>query len=355
MNEKLSRSRILVIDDTEANLFLLEVILEDIGYRDVLSISDPAQAFDTWRAFDPDLVLLDLHMPGLSGLDVLAQLRADPRPGFIPVLMLTADASAEAKVRALSTGANDFLTKPFDRVEVQLRIANLLQIRHLHLELQEQNLHLEQKVADRTREVAAAKDEILARLAMAAEFRDDQTGEHTQRVGLTAALVAENLGLPPEEIRLIRSAAPLHDVGKIGIPDSVLLKPGPLDAREREMMRRHTEIGARLVSRSDTATLKMAEQIAATHHEHWDGEGYGSGLSGEDIPICGRIVAVTDVFDALTHERPYKEAWPVDAALDEIRSQRGKQFDPAVVDAFIAVQGVIDLREVAEATLEPRS
>lgn len=347
MDDAMARSRILVVDDTQANLLLLEMILEDIGFTDVVCINDPRLAFDTWTSFEPDLVLLDLHMPGLSGLDVLAQIRATSRPGFLPVLMLTADASSEAKVRALSTGANDFLTKPFDRVEVQLRIENLLRIRHLHMELQQQNAHLEERVRERTREVAEAKDEIMARLAMAAEFRDDQTGQHTQRVGMIAALVAEAVGLPAREVELMRQAAPLHDVGKIGIPDSVLLKPGPLNEAERRVMKRHTEIGARLVSGSQAATLQMAEQIAATHHERWDGTGYGVGLSGSDIPMCGRIVAITDVFDALIHERPYKQAWSVTDALDEIHSQRGKQFDPDVVDAFIAVQDTIDLRDKA--------
>lgn len=345
MDEMLNRSRIMVVDDTEANLFLLEVILEDLGYTDVVTINDPKLALDTWTAFEPDLVLLDLHMPGISGLDVLAQIRSVPRPGFMPILMLTADASSEAKVRALSTGANDFLTKPFDRIEVQLRMQNLLRIRHLHRELQEQNAHLEDRVKERTKEVAAAKDEILQRLAMAAEFRDDQTGEHTQRVGSTAARVAAALKLPSDEVELIRRAAPLHDVGKIGIPDNILLKPGPLTDRERELMKRHTVIGARLVSRSSAPTLQMAEQIAATHHEKWDGTGYGVGLSGTDIPIAGRIVAVTDVFDALTHERPYKEAWSAADALEEIKSQRGKQFDPSVVDAFLDIRETIDLRE----------
>lgn len=347
MDEALTRSRVMAVDDTEANLFLLEVILEDLGYTNVVCVNDPKLALATWTTFAPDLVLLDLHMPRVSGLDVLAQIRAEAGPGFLPVLMLTADASSEAKVRALSAGANDFLTKPFDRVEVQLRMQNLLRIRHLHRELQEQNAHLEERVQERTKEVAEAKDEILQRLAMAAEFRDDQTGEHTQRVGSVAALVAEALGLPSREVELIRRAAPLHDVGKIGIPDSVLLKPGPLTEAERSLMKRHTEIGARLVSRSSAPTLQMAEQIASTHHERWDGTGYGVGLSGTDIPISGRIVAVTDVFDALTHKRPYKEAWSAADALEEIRSQRGKQFDPHVVDAFLDVGQTIDLRDDA--------
>lgn len=345
MDDGWMRSRILMVDDTEPNLLLVELILDELGYGDFVGLSDPRVAVETWEALAPDLILLDLHMPHMSGLDVLAQIRSHPGSGFLPVLMLTADDSSEAKVRALSTGANDFLTKPFDAMEVRLRIENLLRTRQLDIQLRRQNAQLEENVAERTKELAAAKNEILARLAMAAEFRDDQTGEHTQRVGSVAALLAEAMGLPAGEVALIRHAAPLHDVGKVGIADRILLKPGPLDECERNLMKRHTEIGARLVSRSPASTMRMAEQIAATHHERWDGKGYGSGLSGRDIPVAGRIVAVADVFDALTHRRPYKDAWPVDAAVEEIRAERGRQFDPSVVDAFLDFSAAIDLRE----------
>lgn len=347
MEKELKSSRILMVDDAPANLLLLELILDELGYTNTIGINDPTRALETWDAVNPDLVLLDLHMPVLSGLDVLATIRSRSDLGFLPVLMLTADDSSEAKVRALSAGANDFLTKPFNHVEVRLRIENLLRTRHLHQRLQEQNAYLEERVAERTKDVAIARDEILARLAVAAEFRDDQTGDHTQRVGATAALLAQALGLPSEEVSLIRRAAPLHDVGKIGVPDGILLKPGPLDDRELELMRRHTHIGARIVSGSSARTLQMAEQIAGTHHERWDGTGYGAGLSGRDIPIAGRIVAVADVFDALTHPRPYKDAWSQDAAIEEIREQRGRQFDPSVVDAFLDIQQTIDLRDEA--------
>lgn len=343
MDERLRGSRILCVDDAEANCLVLESILDDIGYRNVVTLSDPYRAVDTCEAFDPDLLLLDLHMPGMSGLDVIAAVRGRKTSTYLPILMLTADISSEAKVRALSTGANDFLTKPFDRIEVELRIRNLLHTRHLHLELANHNAVLEQKVAIRTQELQAVKLEILERLASAAEYRDDQTGRHTQRVGRTSALIANALGLPAKEVEAIRRAAPLHDVGKIGIPDAILLKSGPLSPAEMELMKRHTSIGARILSKSHSDTLQLAEQIAATHHERWDGTGYGSKLSGDQIPVCGRILAVADVFDALTHQRPYKEAWPVDAAVEEIRSQRGRQFDPQVVDAFLSVQENVDL------------
>lgn len=344
----LSGSRILVVDDTEANLLLLEAILEDIGYTEVVTLSNPLSAVATCQAYDPDLLLLDLHMPGMSGLDVIAAVRERKSETYLPILMLTADISSEAKVRALSTGANDFLTKPFDRTEVELRIRNLLQIRHLHMTLQNQNILLEHKVAKRTEQLNAVKIELLERLAMAAEFRDDQTGQHTQRVGRTCALIASKLSMTPQEVEFIRRAAPLHDVGKIGIPDAILLKAGPLSPAQRELMKRHTTIGARLLSDSNSETLQLAEQIAATHHERWDGTGYGGNLGGEHIPLAGRILAVADVFDALTHERPYKNAWPMDQAVEEIKSQRGRQFDPTVVDAFLDLQQEVDLVDTGE-------
>ncbi|MDP9068732.1 MAG: response regulator [Actinomycetota bacterium] len=348
MDQGLKGSRILAVDDSDANLLVLSSILEDIGYDNVLTLSDAAKAVATCEAFDPDLLLLDLHMPGVSGLDVMAAVREATSDTYLPILMLTADASSEAKVRALSTGANDFLTKPFDRTEVELRIKNLLHTRHLHLALRSQNALLEQRVAERTHQLEATKFEILDRLAMAAEFRDDQTGQHTKRVGRSAALIGEALALPPKLIEGIRRAAPLHDVGKIGVADSILLKNGPLTPAERELMKQHTAIGAKLLANSDSMTLQLAERIAATHHERWDGTGYGSKLAGEHIPICGRIVAVADVFDALTHDRPYKKAWPLDQAIDEIREQRGRQFDPKVIDAFLDVQQDVDLSSTGE-------
>jgi putative two-component system response regulator len=346
--ESLTGSRILAIDDSEANLEVLRAILEDIGYGEVVTVSDPHRAVATCQAFDPDLLLLDLHMPGMSGLDVIAAVRQRKSSTYLPILMLTADISSEAKVRALSTGANDFLTKPFDRTEVELRIRNLLQMRQLHMELHEQNAKLEAKVADRTRQVEAVKLEILERLAMAAEFRDDVTGRHTQRVGNSAALIAQALGLPAAQVESIRRAGPLHDIGKIGIPDAILLKKGELTPAEKDFMKRHTTIGARLLSKSSSVTLQLAEEIAATHHERWDGTGYGAGLAGDSIPISGRILAVADVFDALTHVRPYKGAWSRVEAVAELVSQSGRQFDPRVVDAFVEVEATCDLLDTGE-------
>jgi putative two-component system response regulator len=257
--------------------------------------------------------------------------------------MLTGDDTPEAKREALSRGAKDFLNKPFHSDEVLLRIGTLLETRFLYLQIQSQNQILEAKVRDRTRELEAAQIEIIERLARAAEFRDDNTGQHTERVGQMAALLARQIGLSDTQVSLIRRAAPLHDVGKIGIPDSVLLKLGKLTAAEFELVKTHTTIGARILSGSRFTILRLAEEIAFNHHERWDGHGY-NGISGSEIPLGGRIVAIADVFDALTQQRPYKPAWPVSEAIAEIDRQRGRQFDPALVDAFLKV---IEQREQA--------
>jgi len=263
-------------------------------------------------------------------------------------LMLTGDDTPEAKREALSRGAKDFLNKPFHSDEVLLRIGTLLETRFLYLQIQSQNQILEAKVRDRTRELEAAQIEIIERLARAAEFRDDNTGQHTERVGQMAALIAGQIGLSDTQVSLIRRAAPLHDVGKIGIPDSVLLKLGKLTPEEFGLVKTHTSIGARILSGSRFTILRLAEEIAYNHHERWDGDGY-NGASGSDIPLAGRIVAVADVFDALTQKRPYKAAWPVNEAIAEIDRQRGRQFDPALVDAFLRV---IEQREQAPVTRE---
>src|SRR5919109_5131605 len=311
----LTTSRILIIDDQPSNVALLEGILEEEDFTSRRSICDPREALPAYIEYLPDLILLDLQMPYLDGFEVMKQLQACIRPDdFLPILVLTADITPETKRRALSEGALDFLTKPLDATEVILRVRNLLQTRSLHLQLQGQNELLEQKVRERTAELEATQVEILERLALAAEYRDDDTGEHTKRVGETAAQIAQTLGWPSEEVELIRRAAPLHDVGKIAISDSILLKPGKLTPEEFERMKTHTGLGAKMLSGGRFALLQLAEQIALTHHERWDGTGY-MGLCGEAIPLAGRIVSVADVFDALVSERPYKKAWTQEEAL----------------------------------------
>lgn len=330
-------SKILIVDDEPANVRLLERILQREGFKDVESTNDPRQFLALYAAKKPDILLLDLHMPGLDGFAVMEQLRGRIPPNeFVPILVLTADITPQARQRALSAGAKDFLTKPVDPTEVVLRIKNLLQTRFLYRQLQGQNETLEQKVRERTRELEQAQIEILERLARAAEYRDDETGHHAQRVGHTSAVLAHEMGLPDETVVLIRRAAPLHDVGKIGIPDSILLKPARLTDEEFDEMKKHTAIGAGILAGSRFPVLQMAEEIALYHHENWDGSGYMS-MEAELIPMAAQIVHAADVFDALTHERPYKEAWPVDEALTEIQDLSGRFFAQQVVEAVFAV------------------
>lgn len=346
-DEAMKNARILIVDDEPANVRLLERFLQVAGYRHLVTTQDPRQVLPLFMEAQPDLILLDIHMPHLDGFAVMKQL--GPRiaqAGYLPILVLTSDVTSESKQRALAVGAKDFLTKPLEQTEVLLRIHNLLQTRFLYLDVQNQNRVLEEKVKERTRDLEEAQVEILERLALAAEFRDDETGQHTQRVGRTAAEIARALGLPDEEVHLIRRSAPLHDVGKIGIPDIILRKPGKLTPEEFEVIKTHTTIGARILSGSRSRLLQVAEEIALTHHERWDGTGY-AGLAGEKIPLLGRIVALADVLDALTHDRVYRKAWPFDDAAAEIELQRGRQFDPQLADAFLQIKG--ELREMVSA------
>lgn len=331
-----SAGRLLLLDDEESNLVLLERILERAGYRHLRSTTEPRDAVRHFLEFSPDLVILDLNMPHLDGFGVLQDLRPHiPDGSYVPILVVTGDNSVTARRRALSAGAKDFLAKPYDSTEVLLRIGNLLEARFLHLALLAQMDRLEEKVRQRTRELEDAQVEILERLALAAEFRDDSTRQHTQRVGLWSSRLAVKLGLPLDIADLLRRAAPLHDLGKVAVPDVILLKLDRLTDDEFRVMQTHTQIGAKILSGSKHALLQLAEQIALTHHEHWDGSGYTPGLGGEAIPLVSRIVAVVDVFDALTHARPYKPAWPVHEAVAEIERQSGRQFDPMVVQAFM--------------------
>jgi putative two-component system response regulator len=330
-------ARILVVDDEDANVRSLARTLQSAGYDHVLTTTDSREARALYIRHRPDLILLDLQMPYVDGYDVMEQLAQVTEATYLPILLMTGEIDPTAKQRALSMGAKDFVYKPFDPVDVQLRIKTLLETRFLYLRVQSQNHILEAKVRERTRALEDAQIEIIERLAMAAEFRDDNTGQHTQRVGQAAALVAQQLGWSDSQVNLIRRAAPLHDVGKIGVPDHILLKPGRLTPEEFEVIRTHTNIGARILSGSRFPLLQMAEQIALSHHERWDGDGYTPGLKQELIPLPGRIVAVADVFDALTQQRPYKPAWPLGDAFSEIHRQRGQQFDPRVAEAFLRV------------------
>lgn len=331
--------RILVVDDEPANVLALRALLASWRYTEVESTTDPHDAIELCESLRPDLLMLDLHMPRLDGFEVMARLAAQLRgPTPLPIIVLSADMTIETRRRALASGARDFVTKPFDAEEVRLRVGILLDMRALQLQQAASEAALEARVRRRTVELEGARLEMLQRLALAAEFRDDVTGEHTQRVGRTARRIARALGASADEVERIGLAAPLHDVGKIAVADAILLKPGPLTDAERREMQRHTTTGGDMLRGSGSRLLQTAERIALTHHERWDGAGYPYGLAEERIPLVGRIVAVADVFDALTHERPYKPAWEVERAVEQIAADRGRRFDPRTVDAFLGLE-----------------
>ena len=353
LSEELTQSKILIVDDEPVNTHLLKRVLAASGFRNFQSTNDSRQALALFEEMAPDLVLLDLSMPYIDGYTLLKEFCCQVPVGeYLPILILTANISSQAKQRALSLGARDFLTKPLDIAEVRLRMKNLLEARLLHLRLHDHNVTLEERVRQRTHELEEAQFEILDRLARAAEYRDDQTGAHTRRVGMMSERVALALGLPVETARIIGLAARFHDIGKIGIPDSILRKPGPLTSMERSLMRAHTRLGASILSGSRFHILQVAESIALTHHERFDGRGYTPGLGGEAIPIEGRIVAVVDAFDAMVNDRPYRGARSLNEAIDELQREAGKQFDPRVVAAFLA-PGALDLERMAAALRDP--
>ncbi|MBI1388939.1 MAG: response regulator [bacterium] len=342
----IKKSTILIIDDEINNLELIEAILAHEGYRHIITLNDPRQALQIYRDYHPELVLLDLQMPHLSGFQVMDQLRNEEPDGMAPILILTGMIDREVRLRSLAGGARDFLTKPFDPSEALSRIRNLIEMRLMNKQLKNQNRWLDEKVSERTEELHTAQLEMVQRLARAAEYRDDVTGFHIIRMSLYCKLLAKAVGFSDQESQEFQLAATVHDIGKIGIRDEILLKPGKLTPEEWEQMKQHTLIGADMLADGRSRVLQTAHLIALTHHEKWDGSGYPCGLKGEEIPLAGRICAIADVFDALTSPRPYKEAWTVEATLDHIVSKKGEHFDPDLVDQFIQVlPEILEIKE----------
>lgn len=327
---------ILLIDDQAINTQLLTHILRAGGFQHITTTNDSREALALFQQLHPDLIMVDLMMPHLDGFAVVQQLRAQmPPETYVPIMMVTADMSTAAKRQALTMGVQDFLTKPLDAVETLLRVRNTLQLYRMHQTVQRQNHTLTVRVQERTLALEQARTETLLRLARTAEYRDDETGQHAQRVGALAHHLAVALGLPSDEATRLRLAAPLHDIGKVGIPDAILRKTGPLTADERTLIERHTIIGARILEHSQVPVLQLGEIIARSHHERWDGTGYPDRLAEEAIPLAGRIVAVADTFDVMTHDRPYRTRQSVAAAMAEIQAHSGTQFDPAVVQVLV--------------------
>lgn len=342
-NELVLSAKILIVDDDEGILRLCEMILRTAGYFNIKTTPDPRGVLALFVEYDPDILILDIMMPHVDGLQLLELLqRTAPEGLSLPILVISALATPDNRHMALLRGAVDLVEKPFDAEDFALRVSNLLKIRLAFRDVKEKNHALYKELHDRTEELSTyqlelkeAQLEVIARLARAGEQHDDDTGKHTLRVAVTSGLIAQGLGLDADQVEIIQRAAPLHDVGKIGVPDSILRKPGKLTEDEYRCMQQHCKIGSELLSGGRSEILQMAERIALSHHEKWNGGGYPRGLDGENIPIEGRILAVADVFDALTHERPYKKAWSIPDATEEIRRQAGQQFDPQVVDSFL--------------------
>jgi len=310
-------------------------MLRSQGYDDLVLIQDPREVLGHYERKRPDLILLDINMPHLDGYEVMAQLKALDDPLLPPIVILTAQHTRDYLLRALAEGARDFVSKPFDRTELLMRVRNLLDAHLAHRLLHDQNAVLEDLVHERTEALYQTRLQVVRRLGRAAEYRDNETGLHIVRMSQVSALLAESLGWSETQCELMLHASPMHDIGKIGIPDTILLKPGRFEPEEWDIMKRHTLIGGELLDGDDSELLQMARAIALTHHERWDGSGYPYALAGEDIPQSGRIVAVADVFDALISVRPYKKAWSVEEAVSFIGDGAGSQFDPEVVTHFM--------------------
>jgi putative two-component system response regulator len=340
------RRTILVVDDEDINRKVLGTLLQSLGY-DVRIATNGTEGL---AAMDPtvDLVLMDIMMPDMDGFETVEALRAKPEGRDVPVIMVTALSAKEDRLRAVKAGANDFISKPIDATELRVRMASLLRMKEYHDEIKRYKETLEEMVEAKTKALKMALQnlhmaqqttikahlETLSRLSMAAEFKDEDTAHHIHRMSRYSALMAEKYGLDEDQVDLVLNASPMHDIGKIGIPDAILLKPGPLDPAEWEVMKTHTEIGAKILDSSSSNYLAAGRSIALAHHEKWDGSGYPAGLAGEDIPLFGRICAIADVFDALTSKRPYKEPYPNEKALEIMREGRGTHFQPELLDLF---------------------
>ncbi|SNC76324.1 putative two-component system response regulator [Marinobacter sp. es.048] len=344
-DKNLHEQTIFIVDDEVVNLKLLDKILTSAGYSNLVLISDPREVLSLYQEHRPSLILLDLNMPGLDGYQVMKQLVSLEDPLLPPIVILTAQHHQEYLLKALEAGARDFISKPFDRRELLMRVKNFLDAHVAHRLVRNQKDHLEELVQQRTLELQETRLEIIRRLGHAAEYRDEETGNHIIRMSKMCALLARKAGWSEQQCNLILSASPMHDIGKIGIPDAILLKPGKLGRDEWLTMKTHAEIGARLLEGNDSDLMVMAREIALNHHEKWDGSGYPAGLKGKDIPMSGRIAALADVFDALTSVRPYKKAWPLEEAVQLIRDNRGKHFDPELADLFLDdVQAFVDIK-----------
>ncbi len=335
MNSDPKKASILIVDDEPSNVRLLEKILATAGYHNVVGTQDPIQSLTLYQEHNSDLILLDIDMPKLDGYGVMEKLNTLTNKHLPPILVLTAQHMQSYRQRALDNGARDYVTKPFDANELLSRVRNLLEVQMAQKFMHHQNKILEQKVLERTQLIQQTRLHVVRCLGRAAEYRDNETGLHIIRMSKMAVMIAQAAGMDDEQCDLLLNAAPMHDIGKIGIPDYILLKPGKLTSEEWTKMQTHAQIGADILSGDESDLMSMAQNIALTHHEKWNGKGYPGGLEGEEIPLSSRVTALADVFDALTSERPYKKAWPLEQAVDLIKEESGQHFDPDLVRIFL--------------------
>lgn len=355
---EIKAAKIMVVDDDEATILTIQYHLKKEGYERFIATTRPREAFEMIRREEPDIVLLDIHMPEISGLDILRAKALDSTLDHIPVIVLTATTDPGTKRLALDLGATDFLAKPVDPNDLTPRIRNALVVKQHYDQMADQAARLEEIVRHRTAEIVQSRAQLIVSLARAAEHRDKETGNHVLRVARYAGIIARQLGWSPSEVEMLEQAAPLHDVGKIGVPDSILFKPDrlepqefdliknhcawgkqiiePFSDREMRFIQSHTRLGENILHVHTSPMLMMASRIAQTHHECWDGTGYPLGLAGEDIPLESRITAVADIYDALSTKRPYKEPFSRQKCFEILGEQRGKKLDPHVLDAFLA-------------------
>jgi len=330
------KMNVVVVDDTPINVTLISHLIRRLDECVSVEFTDPVKGLDWCLGQVPDLIIVDYMMPGIDGIEFIQRFRANPGREDIPVLMVTANDQIDVRHRALEAGANDFLTKPIDKAEFMARTRNMISLRRSQRKLEDRADWLDAEVKKATAEILARERETIIRLSKAADSRDPETGAHILRMSHFSKLIAANMGLSEADQEMLLEAAPMHDIGKVGIPDNILLKPGRLDEREFEIMKLHAYKGYEILNGSSSPMLQAAAQIALAHHEKYDGSGYPYGLVGDAIPIYARICAVGDVFDALTSERPYKKAWEDDKAIALLQEGRGSHFDPECVDAFLS-------------------
>lgn len=338
LDQEQRAGKILIVDDNMANVKLLEKILMIDGYIDIIHTTDSRQVENIYNKEQPDVILLDLHMPYVNGFEIMEKFNERGTEDYLPIIVITAQNDHESFKKALELGARDFIGKPFHFEEVFLRVKNMLEVRLLHKKARFHNEQLEKQVKERTNELEESKRELIRRLGLVATYRDNETGFHLARMSLLVGELAKEIGLSPKEVELLQHASTMHDIGKIAISDSILLKNGPLSNEEWVIMKTHTTKGADLLSGGESSeVLKLAEVIAISHHERWNGTGYPHGLKGEDIPFAGRLCAICDVFDALLSKRPYKREWSFEEAVAEVKKGAGGHFDPQIVNVFLSI------------------